>query len=103
MTSLRRYLYGGRNRVRRWIKRWLLRYAPEITCERCGRPLFRAFPVIANGRLYLYGAEEITVHSEWSSKRTLRFRHDSLHLCRRGDEPLVRVTQLGTGSSGTET
>jgi hypothetical protein len=92
---------GGR-RARRMVKRLLLLGAPVISCERCGRPLFSAYPVIANGRLLLYGAEDITVKLEWSSKRTLRFRHESLHLCRRGDEQLVSILDLGAQEPGAE-
>ena len=95
MKRVRVYLTAARDRGRRIIKRLLLRAAPVVTCERCGRPLFRAFPVISAGRLYLFGAEEITVQIEWSSKRTLRFRHEALDLCRRGDERLLSISELG--------
>jgi hypothetical protein len=99
MTSVRRYLSAGRDRAQLVIKRRLLRLAPVVTCERCGRPLFSAFPVIAAGRLYLYGAEETTVQLQWSSKRTLRFRHEALDLCRRGDEDVVPVGELGDAAA----
>lgn len=95
MRFVRSIPSAARNRARRIIKRCLLRYAPVITCERCGRPLFSAFPVIASGRLYLFGAEEITAQAEWSSTRTLRFRHEALDLCRRGDERLLSIHELG--------
>jgi hypothetical protein len=92
---------GGR-RARRLVKRLVLAGAPVITCDRCGRRLFSAYPVIANGRLSLYGAEDITVKLEWSSKRTLRFRHESLHLCRLGNEPLVSIADLGAPEPAAE-
>lgn len=94
-----RVVAAARNRARRAIKRGLLNRAPVITCERCGRPLFSAFPVITDGRLCLFGAEEITVQVEWSSKRTLRFRHEALDLCRRGDEVILSIGELGNASS----
>jgi hypothetical protein len=100
MTSITRYLSAARNRSRRTIKRWLLRRAPVITCERCGRPLFSAFPVITSGRLHLLGAEEVTVRSEWSSKRTLRFRHEALDLCRHEEDRIVSIAELGDQSRG---
>ncbi len=96
VSSIHDRVQRGGRRARRLVKRLLLVGAPVITCERCGRPLFSAYPVIANGRLFLYGAEDITVKLEWSSKRTLRFRHESLHLCRLGNEPLVSIADLGT-------
>jgi hypothetical protein len=99
MSSLRRYVSAARNRARRLIKRSLLHFAPVVTCERCGRPLFSGFPVIGAGRLHVFGAEEITVQVEWSSRRTLRFRHEALDLCRRGDETLLSLGELGNRGS----
>ena len=87
-------------RARRLAKQVLLRHAPVISCERCGRPLFSVYPVVVDGRLLLYGAEDVTVSVEWSSKRTLRFRHEALHLCRRGDEALVSIAELGEPGRG---
>ena len=81
MQFVRRYVSPGRSRARGLVKSQLLKLAPKITCERCGAPLFTVFPAIANGRLYLFGAEESSVHVEWSSKRTLRFRHEALDRC----------------------
>ncbi len=102
MSSIHDRAQRGGRRARRLVKRLLLLGAPVITCERCGRPLFSAYPVIENGRLLLYGAEDITVKLEWSSKRTLRFRHESLHLCRLGDEPLVSIADLGAQEPAAE-
>jgi hypothetical protein len=103
MSSVSHHVVAARNRVRRLIKRVLLKRAPVITCERCGRPLFSAFPVIAAGRLYLFGAEDITVQLEWSSKRTLRFRHEALALCRIPDEELVSINELGHSAQAPPT
>jgi hypothetical protein len=97
MTLVSRYVRAGTDRARRSVKSRFLRFAPIITCERCGRPLFSTFPVIAGGRLHLFGAEGITVEVQWSSKRTLRFRHEALDRCRR-DEPLLPIGQLGAVS-----
>ena len=68
----------------------LARLAPTVRCERCGRPLFRGFALIAGGRLHVLGAERAVVSVEWSSRRTLRFRHDDLDLCSRaGERPFL--------------
>ena len=83
MHLLQRYLTSARIRARRVCKRWLLRFAPAVRCQQCGQPLGAAFPVLAGGRLYLYGLEDIGVRVEWSSKRTLRFTHEARELCRR--------------------
>jgi hypothetical protein len=83
MYLFERYLSAARARARRLFKTWLLHLAPTVTCERCGQPLGAAFPVLAGGRLYLYGIEDIGVTVEWSSKRTLRFTHEAKDLCRR--------------------
>jgi hypothetical protein len=83
MYPLERYLSAALGRARRLFKSWLLHFAPTVRCERCGEPLGAAFPVLAGGRLYLYGIEDIGVTVEWSSKRTLRFTHEAKDLCRR--------------------
>ena len=83
MNLLERYLSAARIRARRRFKAWLLPLAPAVRCDRCGEPLGTAFPVLAGGRLYLYGIEDIGVSVEWSSKRTLRFTHEAKDLCRR--------------------
>jgi hypothetical protein len=82
MKPLDRYLNSARIRARRRFKAWLLPLAPTVSCDRCGQPLGTAFPVLAGGRLYLYGIEDIGVRVEWSSKRTLRFTHEARDLCR---------------------
>jgi hypothetical protein len=83
MNPLERYLNAARIRAHRRFKSWLLPLASTVRCERCGQPLGTAFPVLAGGRLYLYGIEDIGVRVEWSSKRTLRFTHEAEDLCRR--------------------
>jgi hypothetical protein len=71
----------------------LLERAPAIRCTRCGKPLFRAVPVVANGRLRLYGAERAVVRVEWTSRHTLAFRHEALDACER--EITLPVERLG--------
>lgn len=83
MHLLEQYLSAARVRARRACKRSLLHLAPAVRCERCGQPLGAAFPVLAGGRLYLFGIEDIGVSVEWTSKRTLRFAHEAKDLCRR--------------------
>jgi hypothetical protein len=61
----------------------LIGLAPTIRCERCGKPLFKAIPVIRNGRLRLYGAERAIVRVAFSSRNTLVFRHEALDACER--------------------
>ena len=76
----------------RRLGRRLLRFAPVVRCSRCGRPLFRAIPVVANGRVRLYGAETSVVRVEWTSRHTLAFRHEALDACDR--EVTLRVAEL---------
>ena len=76
----------------RRIGRRLLALAPEIRCERCGQPLFRAVPVVRGGRLRLYGAERAIVRVAFSSRHTLVFRHEALDACTRDIE--LRVADL---------
>lgn len=71
----------------------LLRLAPVIRCERCGQPLFRAFPLAGGGRLRLVGAERAVVRVAWSGRRTLVFRHEALDACTR--EITLPVGELG--------
>lgn len=61
----------------------LIALAPTIRCERCGKPLFKAIPVIRNGRLTLHGAERAIVRVAFSSRNTLVFRHEALDACER--------------------
>ena len=70
----------------RRVGRRLLALAPEVRCERCGRPLFRAIPVVRGGRLKLYGAERAVVRVAFSSRHTLVFRHEALDACARDVE-----------------
>jgi hypothetical protein len=101
MLRFTRYLTAARDRARRLIKSRLLRFAPTIVCERCGRPLGSAFPVLAGGRLYLFGIEDVGVNIEWSSKRTLRFTHEARDLCARGtEEPFRSFSTLGSSGDG---
>src|SRR5690242_8552218 len=96
MQLIHRYALAARDRARRGMKKRLLRFAPTIRCERCGEPLFKAYPVVEGGSLHLFGAEEITVSAHWSSKRTLRFRHEGLDLCARDERPPFKhVNELG--------
>ena len=64
----------------------LLRRAPAIRCDRCGKELFRAVPVLSGGRLTLYGAERAVVRVAFSSRRTLVFRHEAADACTRDIE-----------------
>lgn len=74
------------------IGRRLLALAPEVRCERCGRPLFKAIPVVRDGRIKLYGAERAIVRVAFSSRHTLVFRHEALDACARDVE--LRVADL---------
>jgi hypothetical protein len=75
------------------VKNRLLRLAPTIRCERCGQPLFKAIPVVRDGRLRLYGAERAIVRVAFSSRNTLVFRHEALDACKR--EITLPISQLG--------
>ena len=70
----------------------LLKLAPTVRCERCGRPLFKVVPVVRDGRLKLYGAERAIVRVAFSSRHTLVFRHEALDACARDVElPVSRL------------
>lgn len=75
------------------LRALLLRRAPVVRCERCGKELFRAWPVLSRGRLTLYGAERAVVRVAFSSRRTLVFRHEAADACLREVE--LPVTGLG--------
>ena len=70
----------------------LLKLAPTVRCERCGRPLFKVVPVVRDGRLKLYGAERAGVRVAFSSRNTLVFRHEALDACER--DLTLRVADL---------
>ena len=83
-------------RLRLALRALLVRLAPEVRCERCGGRLFSGFALIAGGRLHVFGAEDAAHSAEWSSRRTLRFRHDDLDLCtREGEQPFIPRAELG--------
>ena len=71
------------------MRQRLLKLAPTIRCERCGKPLFKAIPVVRDGRLRLYGAERAIVRVAFSDRNTLVFRHEALDACERDVELLV--------------
>jgi hypothetical protein len=64
----------------------------RIECAECGRPLFRAIPIVWRGELKLIGlaAEEPLVAVAWRRSDTLEFRHVELDSCPSPERPWVR-------------
>lgn len=64
----------------------------RIRCADCGRPLFKAIPIVWRGELKLIGllAEEPLVRVAWRWSDTLEFRHVELDSCPSPERPWVR-------------
>ena len=79
-------------RLRDESRRALLRvFGRPIVCAACGRTIFRAIPVVRNGRLKLIGAArpQHNVHIEFEEPQVLRFRHVELDRCPSPERPWV--------------
>lgn len=77
--------------VRRVLERALLRaIGRPVVCAECGQPMFRALPVMRNGRLRMLGAFEHLVRVSFDTKDTLEFRHGHLDECPTPERPWAR-------------
>ena len=78
----------------RWrAERFLARiFGRQLSCSACGRPLFKAIPVIWRGRLVLIGlrVQEPLVRVRFSERDRLEFLHGELSLCRTDERPWAR-------------
>lgn len=82
-----------RRRARHEARRALLRVAGrEIVCASCGRPMFRAIPVVWRGRVRLIGAAEPqhNVRVAFGDTQVLEFHHVELDRCPSPERPWVR-------------
>ncbi|HEV3228934.1 MAG TPA: hypothetical protein VGY97_05630 [Solirubrobacteraceae bacterium] len=61
-----------------------------IRCAACGRPMFRAVPLIWRGRVLLLGAAEHQVRVSFQTRNSLQFRHVWLDQCPAPERPWVR-------------
>jgi hypothetical protein len=78
-------------RVSRGVERLLLRLlGRRIKCAECGRDLFRGFPIVWRGRVWLIGAYDHLVRFEFSSSETIEFRHAQLDQCPSPERPWVQ-------------
>jgi hypothetical protein len=60
-----------------------------IRCAECGRPMFRAVPLIWRGRVWLLGAAEHQVRVSFQTRNSLQFRHMWLDECPAPERPWV--------------
>lgn len=68
--------------VKRSLRRPLLRVLGRtVTCELCGKPLFRTSPFVRRGRVKLLGADEALVRVDFDSANVLVFRHVQADRC----------------------
>lgn len=86
---------GSREREQKhmWraLERVLLRaLGRPVVCAECGQPMFRALPIVRNGRLRVLGAFENLVRVSFDTKDTLEFRHGHLDECPSPERPWAR-------------
>jgi hypothetical protein len=78
-------------RIRHAAEGALLRVVGRrLVCASCGRPLFRALPIVWRGRVRVIGASEHNVHVSFRDKTALEFRHMELDRCPAPERPWVR-------------
>lgn len=70
----------------RTILKWsaLTGVGRTISCENCGRELFKGIPVVWRGRLRLLGSAAALVRVDWDGKNSLAFRHVEQEVCKAG-------------------
>ena len=74
----------------RGAERALVRvFGRTIECAECGRPLFRAVPLVWRGRVWVAGAYDSLVRVSFDSSETLELRHARLDECPSSDRPWV--------------
>ena len=74
----------------RGAERALVRvFGRTISCAECGRPLFRAVPLVWRGRVWILGAYDSLVRVSFDSSETLELRHARLDECPSPDRPWV--------------
>jgi hypothetical protein len=63
-----------------------------IRCADCGRPLFKALPVVWRGKLVLIGlrVQEPLVRVRFNERDSLEFLHGELGLCPTEERPWAR-------------
>jgi hypothetical protein len=62
----------------------------RLVCADCGRPMFRALPVVWRGRVRVIGLSEHRVHVSFKDRTSLEFRHVELDRCPAPERPWVR-------------
>jgi hypothetical protein len=84
-----------RTRFRWRAERALARaFGRHVRCAACGRPLFKALPVVWRGKLVLIGlgVQEPLVRVRFYDRDRLEFLHGELHLCETHERPWARAT-----------
>ena len=68
-------------------------FGRRVRCAECGRPLFKALPVVWRGELVLLGlrVQEPLVRVRFSQPDRLEFLHGELDLCRTEERPWARA------------
>jgi hypothetical protein len=64
----------------------------RVRCAACGRPLFKARPLVWRGRLVLIGlrVQEPLVRVRWGERDRLEFLHAELDACPTEERPWAR-------------
>jgi hypothetical protein len=71
-------------------------FGRRVRCAACGRPLFKALPVVWRGRLVLIGlrVQEPLVRVRFGERDSLEFLHGELGLCRTDERPWARTPDI---------
>jgi hypothetical protein len=77
----------GCQTVRPWqreVRRYLISLlGRSVSCEACGRELFRGLAVVSRGQVKVINADEALVGVDFVTTSRLGFRHVDLSQCRR--------------------
>jgi hypothetical protein len=68
----------------------------RVRCAACGRPLFKALPVVWRGKLVLIGlrAQEPLVRVRFAERDRLEFLHGELGHCQTEDRPWAQPADV---------
>jgi hypothetical protein len=71
-------------------------FGRRVRCAACGRPLFKALPVVWRGKLVLIGlrVQEPLVRVRFHDRDRLEFLHGELDLCKTDERPWARAADV---------